>query len=385
VARDDKIITAWNGLMIGALARGGAILHRDDYIRAAEKAATFVLQQMRSPNGELLRIYRMGHASIPGYLEDYAYLANGLLALHEATGSDQWLDAARTLCDQQIRLFWDEESKGFYFTSPVHQALIARTRNALDGALPSSNAVSVRNLVRLANVTRDEHYRKLARQTLDAFAPELGKAPLSTSYLALALEEYLEGPESRSGELPTDPVAVVQEEPIKQTAAQATASRDGIRNRDAVVSAKAYLSVDKLPAGSTCRIVVFVKIKEGWHIHSNAVSEEWQVPTELVIQSKLGTALGATAYPKGQLVRVAGSERPLAVYEREAVIRGVMRVPEEAAGKREDLRIIVKYQACDAHGCQPPTSVKLRGEVPVAGPGESPREINQNLFSRRGG
>src|SRR5580704_7708246 len=106
-------------------------------------------------------------------LADDAYLSEGFLALFTATHEPRWQEAARALIDEQIRLFWDEQSKGFYFTSKDHEALIARTRNAFDAVLPSANAVSVRNLIRLASLSGDAHYRELARQTLEAFAPSL--------------------------------------------------------------------------------------------------------------------------------------------------------------------------------------------------------------------
>ena len=192
VARDDKVLAAWNGLMIRALARSGQTLGNDAYLHAAEKAANFVLDRMRGPRGELLRTYRTGQAKIPAYVEDYAYVAEGLLALFAATHEARWQQAARALTDEQVRLFWDEEQKGFYFTSKDHEALIARTRNAFDAVLPSANGVSVRNLLRLASLSGERRYRDLARQTLEAFAPALAKAPRSLPVMALALEEYLD-------------------------------------------------------------------------------------------------------------------------------------------------------------------------------------------------
>ena len=178
VPRDDKVLAAWNGLMIRALARGGVILKRENYVQAAEKAATFLLKRMRNEHGELLRTYRADQAKIPAYLEDYAYVTQGLLTLFETTRDEKWLRAARTLCDEQVRLFWDEDSKGFFFTSQNHEALIARTRNAFDAVLPSGNSVSVRNLVRLASYSADQRYRELARQTLKAFRRPWHKHPV---------------------------------------------------------------------------------------------------------------------------------------------------------------------------------------------------------------
>jgi uncharacterized protein YyaL (SSP411 family) len=376
VPRDDKVLAAWNGLMIRALARGGAILKRDNYIQSAEKAATFVLKRMRNEQGELLRTYRADQAKIPAYLEDYAYVTQGLLALFETTRDQKWLRAARTLCDDQVRLFWDEESKGFFFTSQQHEALIARTRNAFDAVLPSGNSVSVRNLVRLASYSADQRYRELARQTLEAFAPALAQAPASMPALAVALLEYLDHSAPGTGQNAPQPATASDESEILQTAGQ-NVEPPGVGR----VKAKAFLSVKKLPPGGQCEIVVFLSIKEGWHINSHSV-QEWQIPTELTVSSKLGTKLVRVAYPKGTLARVSGSEQPVLVYEKEAAIRGVLAVPREAAGQIEEFRIQVRYQACNDRECDQPKSVKLLGKVPLAREGEAVQAANSNLFPK---
>ncbi len=379
VPRDDKIVAGWNGLMIASLARGGAILKRDNYVRSAAKAAVFLLAHLRNERGELLRTYRSNQAKIPAYLEDYAYFTDGLLALYEATRDEKWLRASKALCDEQVRLFWDKEAKGFYFTSQNHDALIARTRNAFDAVLPSANSVSARNLLKLANYTRDPRYRNLARETLEAFAPALAKAPRSLPQLALALDEYLSGSERNAAQPPARQGESEFDGSVVQTGAESAAER--ARARDAVVSARAYLSVDKLPPGGTCEFVVFVSIKEGWHINTNQVEEDWRIPTELLIDSKRGVKLVHATYAKGKPTR--GERRPIMAYEKETIIRGTLRVPEDAAGQADELRIVLKFQACNNRGeCQPPDKVKLVGRVPVAPDRESVHQINGNLFAK---
>ncbi|HUG92557.1 MAG TPA: thioredoxin domain-containing protein, partial [Planctomycetaceae bacterium] len=115
--RDDKVLASWNGLMIHAFARAGAALERPDYTAAAARAATFVLSHMRDDRKRLQRTWREGRSSLNAYLDDYAFLVRGLLALHDATQDEKWLNAARRLTDQQIELFWDETGKAFFFTS----------------------------------------------------------------------------------------------------------------------------------------------------------------------------------------------------------------------------------------------------------------------------
>jgi hypothetical protein len=367
--------------MIGALARGGAALNRDDYTQAAQKAAAFVVKRLRASDGRLLRTWRADQAKIPGYLEDYAYLAQGLLALHETTNDERWLRAARAICDEQIRLFWDADSKGFYFTASDHEALIARTRNAFDAVLPSGNAVSARNLIRLASITGEPSYRERARETLEAFAPALARSPRSAPQIALALGEYLATPDSRTDRTRSEALVADEENAVVQTAAK-TPAKPGSRDPDAKVSAKPFLSVEKLPAGATCEVLLFVTIQDGWHIQPNKPEAEWQSPTELTMTSKLGTQLIDVKYPRGKPQRVVGSSKPLLVYEKEAVIRGVFKIPESAAGKTEEIRLVLSFQPCDKAVCKAPTKVAFSGSIPVAAVGEPVKEKNANLFRK---
>src|SRR5205085_1672721 len=147
--RDDKVLTAWNGLMIAAYADGFRVLRDPRHRQAAERAADFVLARLRTPDGRLLRTYRAGQAKLPAYLEDYAFLAHGLLRLHAATGDPKRLAQARALTDRMIADFADTKAGGFFFTSDDHESLLARPKDPYDGALPSGNSVAIRNLVAL--------------------------------------------------------------------------------------------------------------------------------------------------------------------------------------------------------------------------------------------
>ena len=193
---DDKVLTSWNGLMIRSLADGGRVLKKPEYTQAASKAADFLLDKLRDKSkGHLLRTYRKGKAKLHAYLVDYAFLVEGLLALHQSTGDTKWLTAAQKLTDEQISLYWDKTRHGFYFTSHNHEELLARTQNGFDSVLPSGNSTSVRNLVRLAKRTGQAKYRTYAQQTLEAFAPQMRqhqqRGGMGMSHMALALAEYL--------------------------------------------------------------------------------------------------------------------------------------------------------------------------------------------------
>lgn len=189
---DVKVLTAWNGLMISGLADAGRILERQDYIDAAIEAAEFLLDHLREDNGRLLRSYAAGQAKLNGYVDDYAFLAGGLIALHRATGEERWLNEARNITDQQIERFWDEEAGGFYFTSDDHPSLIVRVKDPADGAIPSGNSVSLENLRYLAEQTGEESYRERHTETLVSLVPLLRRAPAAAPRAVAEMAEHFE-------------------------------------------------------------------------------------------------------------------------------------------------------------------------------------------------
>jgi len=191
---DTKIITGWNALMIRGLADAGRILKRDDYVTAAARAADFVLAKLRRPDGRLLRTYaeKTGEAKLNAYLEDYALLVEGLIALHLASGERRWLETADALTATQIELFWDQEAGGFYFTSGDHEELIARSKAPADSAIPSGNSVSVSNLTYLAKALNKPEYLDRAEQTLRALSGLMSRSPTSMPRMAMSLAAVLE-------------------------------------------------------------------------------------------------------------------------------------------------------------------------------------------------
>lgn len=186
-ATDTKVLAAENGLMIGAMADVGWILHEERYLAAARRAARTVLARLRTPQGRLLRSYAAGQARGEAFLHDYALMAQGLLKLHQATGEAEWLAAAADLTRQQIALFADEARGGFFYTSHEHEPLLARGKEMLDGALPAGNAVAAQNLLALAALAGQDNYRALAEQTLAAGLAATAEQPGRAAQLALAL------------------------------------------------------------------------------------------------------------------------------------------------------------------------------------------------------
>jgi uncharacterized protein YyaL (SSP411 family) len=190
---DDKALASWNGLMLRAFAEAGAALERQDYLDAAAKNAEFLLTALH-PEGQLLRTYREGQAKLPGFLEDYSFVADGLLSLYEATFERRWLDSAVELADQMIALFWDEGAGAFYDTGKEHEELVVRPRDVFDNAQPCGGSVASDVLLRLSVVTGNEDYASKAAAPLRTLAELMGRAPAGTGRWLAALDFYLSTP-----------------------------------------------------------------------------------------------------------------------------------------------------------------------------------------------
>jgi len=176
--RDDKIIVSWNGLMIAALARGGAVCGREAYVTQASAAARFILNNMRRTDGRLLRSYLAAPSDVSAFLEDYAFLAYGLLELYEATLEITWLDAANTLADELLKLFRDPDSGEFTLTGLDAEQMPARVPSDHDGVTPSAFAVTARVLVRLAWISGRPELLESASIVLEASQREIERNPL---------------------------------------------------------------------------------------------------------------------------------------------------------------------------------------------------------------
>jgi uncharacterized protein YyaL (SSP411 family) len=193
---DDKILTAWNGLMIAALAKGAAVLpDASDSLRyreAAAKAGEFVLSKLQH-DGRLLRSFRNGQAKLMAYIDDYAFLIEGLISLYEITGSLRWLDEAERLTETAIRFYWDASGGGFYFTASDHEQLIVRSKVATDNAIPSGNSVMAMNLLKLHLLLNHSSYRDKATAILSLYSGAARQNPFAHERLLSAVESWHEG------------------------------------------------------------------------------------------------------------------------------------------------------------------------------------------------
>ena len=191
--RDEKILAAWNGLMLRSFALAARVLDREDYREVARRNAAFLLEKLRT-DGRLRRSYKDGQAKFNGYLEDYAMVADGLVALYEATFETRWLAEAGQLADAILELFWDEASSAFYDTPADHEELVTRPRDVYDSAAPSGTSVATDVLLRLSLLLDRDDYRERAEAVLDSLSGGVERLPGAFGRLLAALDFHLSAP-----------------------------------------------------------------------------------------------------------------------------------------------------------------------------------------------
>lgn len=428
---DDKVLTAWNAMMIRALAYSGRVLDRPQDVKAAATAAQFLLENLRDGDGGILRTWRGGKAKYAAYLDDYAFLVAALLELYEATGKQKWLTAARTLNARQIELFYDGELKAFYFTSSDHEKLIARTSSIYDSVFPSANSLSVRNLLRLQAIDDSEDHATIAKDTLSRFVPALKRSPASCAGLGRAIFGWLQqtdGVAQNASLSPTrlkwQPVALRAAQPPEQksetnvpgravnraTAGQAPragviqqasgagviqqAPRAGViqqasfrpvfpapaaadeKEKDRPLKVKIYPLYDKLPRKGKCLIAIELQVKFGWHINANPSNPDFLVPTKVELKSKQNVKLTKVKYPKHHELKVQGSPDPYHVYDGKQIVYGLLEIDEKDTTKLSELEFHVSFQGCNSTQCLQPDKVVMKGKLPFAKDGETLKKIN---------
>ena len=322
---DTKIIVNWNGLMIDAFAYGYDVLGEKRYLTAASKAARFILDTMRKPDGELLHTYTAGAVKQDAYLDDYAFLVRGLLGLYRATGDEQWLDFARTLTDKMIQLFWDDRNGGFYYTKADAEHLIVRSKKPYDSAIPSGNAVAVENLLVLGG-----NYRHYAEKTLQIFAESMVQSPSSFMHMHCALNKYLTSEEDQDTPAPS--------------VVTATAT---VKNRDSEVD----------------NVALQLQIATGWHINANPPGQDNLIPTTVTVAADAPVDIVDIAYPKGKTVRFEFSDKSLNVYENSLTIP--IKLKQKSNWKRNArITLQLTYQPCNETECLLPQTLNIPLKLP---------------------
>ena len=191
--RDEKIIAAWNGLVLSGLAEAIKVFNSTACIEAVNRTIEFIFSKMFR-DGFLLHTYKDGQAKLLGYLDDYAFVAIGLLDVYEAIFDRSALDRSIQLTDIMVREFWDEKDGGFFYTGTSHEALISRTKPAFDGSVPSGNAMATQLLLRLFHITGNDDYMKRAEKVLRCYYDAMESQPFGFAHMLCALDFYLNKP-----------------------------------------------------------------------------------------------------------------------------------------------------------------------------------------------
>jgi uncharacterized protein YyaL (SSP411 family) len=194
--RDEKVLTSWNSLMITALVSGYRALGEDSYLDAAKQAAGFILRELISDDGALLRTWGDGKAKLNGYLDDYAYFTEALLEIASVDDDPHWFVDACRFAEAIISQFWDKEEDTLCYISRDHEQLISKPRSFYDGAIPSGTSVSIFCFLRIGKLTNDKGYLELGEKLLAQYASFAGKYPDQFSNLLCAMDFFLaNGPE----------------------------------------------------------------------------------------------------------------------------------------------------------------------------------------------
>jgi len=189
--RDEKILTAWNGLMLAAFAEAARVFRNDEYLLIAKRNAEFLIEDLMTESGRLLRTWKDGKAKLNGYLEDHANLADGLIELYQACGDEKYLQKAKELAELMITEFWDGDNGGFYFTSNDHEELLIRNKEFYDNATPSGNSVAADVLQKLSKFYGDERFERFAVTVQRLAAQQIKRHPQGFGRMLSAIEFHL--------------------------------------------------------------------------------------------------------------------------------------------------------------------------------------------------
>jgi uncharacterized protein YyaL (SSP411 family) len=333
--RDEKIITAWNAMMIMALAQAGRLPDGQRYAAAALKAGEFLWKEHRDSKGGLYRASLDGRASVPGVQEDYAWLADAFISLYDLGQDTGWLDRARSLTDTMQRDFWDETKGGFFMNASTAgdataAPVMGRPKDSGDGAVPSGNAVALNALARLAHRpgSKEDFFANDARASalLSAFAQAVNRQPSGFGYLLRAAQVQMSG---ESGAL--------------QYAAHGNVKVDA--------------------RADSGMLVVDIEIRPGWHINAHEPLSDNLIPTQLEADSEASTwTLADFSYPRPIIKKLGFQSEDLALYEH--TVRLTASVQQNSSVQViSPLRIKLRLQACDEKVCLPPENLFLQIRV----------------------
>jgi len=331
--RDEKIVTAWNAMIIMALTEAAELPAGEAYADAALRAGNYLWISNRDQDGGLWRASLNGHSSVPGVQEDYAWLADAYISLYDLSHQDLWLERARSLLEHMQGQFWDQASGGYFMSSPQDNAAPAmgQPKDITDGAVPAGNAVALHAMARLTRRPAEKgkflELEKRANALIATFANTVNRSPSAFPYFLLAARVQADG---QSGS--------------KQYAAHGSIAVSG-QVQDHQLS-------------------INIAVQPGWHINANHPLSDNLIPTVLQT-SKQNTAwdLSAVSYPPPVKKTLGFQSEELALYEGNISLQAALK-PGTSSREGVVLRLTLRLQACDDEICLPPELLALQIPVP---------------------
>lgn len=344
--RDDKIVTAWNGMMIAGLADAGRVLDDPAYIQRADKAVRFILDTMRGKDGRLSRIYMEDQPHQNAFLDDYAWLAKGLMALYRATGDAYYKDQTLALVKTADQFLLDQDTGSYYLTDGSDK-LPVRIRQGMDtGALPSDNAVMAQVFVDLYRATNESQWKDRAQTLISAFSQGFLEQTGSYGHMIHALMR-LNGPGDKQW---LDPVASVETAAAKEQPVPAAPAQE-----ESIDKVKVHTHILHDQSSDTKKIVeITVDIEDGWHLNANPASLDFLIPTVADIQTDQPSEV-KVAYPDAEKYTTPLGE--IDVYSGEAKITAT--ITSKQPIDETKMRLLLQVQACQEATCYPPSQIAV--------------------------
>lgn len=333
--RDEKILSAWNGMMIYALAESSRVLDNPTYLEHAEKAAQFILNNMKQEDGRLYRIYMNGEPHQNAFLEDYAWLARGLMALYRETKNDTYKADAIQLIET-ADLYLLDKTSGAYFMSDDSDALLIRLKIGHDaGSLPPGNPVMAHVFVDLYTATGEQIWKDKLTDMVSAFGQNIIDNPTMYSHMIHAMMR-IESPKAT----------------VTPPRATANDTRPAIQSKDKV-NVQAQI-IQSQSTDTHKSVTITIKIDDGWHLNANPASLDFLIPTVINIQSEQSSTVQVD-YPKTHTIKT-----PLAtiqVYKDTIEINAT--IDSEQTIETSKIRALIQVQACQEGICYPPSQITV--------------------------
>ncbi len=323
--RDDKIITAWNAMMIKSFAYVGQQFGRQNYIDIAINASNYLLNTNQTTDGLLSRSSLAGQASVVALQEDYAYLAEALLQIYDATLDKHWLDKASNLANEMIERFWDEENGGFFMGCQGKENLLPSSPKEInDNATSSGNSVALRTLVRLTKRTGSQHYQTYAQQLISAYSDDITQRPYICSYLICGLLDMFDGEQSDS-----------------QWCAEGNI----------------HVSTTTSKEDNQYKVILSININDDWHLNQTTDDNNTLLP--IIIEANNEWEMSEFHYPEPVIKTLGFQTESISVYEGNIKISFIVSGKNEPVFPENLLKLKLQLQACNNDKCLAPEFIKL--------------------------